>query len=83
MTYDEEVAVAKKLGTQIVKDANGARVKFGKTNGKPCLHIMFDRKASTIYDASEWERHPFNNVGRKKQKRDKREELDELAVTHV
>lgn len=58
-----DLVAARKFGKKIVKDASNVRVKFGKTNGRICLHVFVpghDTSGRTIYTPGEWENHPAN-----------------------
>lgn len=58
-----DLVSARKFGKKIVKDASDVRVKFGKTNGRICLHVFVpghDTSGRTIYTPGEWENHPAN-----------------------
>lgn len=60
---------AKALGTTVAKTSSGVRVKFGQTNGRPCLHLLYDRQSHTIYSEAEWEDHPENRVNKPRRPR--------------
>lgn len=51
---------ASALATQIVKDDGRVRVKFGRTNGRPVLHVYVPGSpiSRTIESYGEWENHP-------------------------
>lgn len=54
---------ARDLARQIVKDASNARVKFGTTNGRICLHVYVPGRndmGRTIFNSSGWDAHPAN-----------------------
>lgn len=67
-------AEARGLATQVVKDTKSARVKIGRTNGAPRLHVMIPADQAlndagvgdptlasyTIRDNSDWETCPLN-----------------------
>lgn len=67
-------AEIKKLATRIAKESNNVVMKFGKTNGRPCLHLNHtapkdkSRSSFTIYSSDEWHIHPWNNANRPKTK---------------
>lgn len=58
---------ARKFGKQVVKDGSNVRVKFGKTNGRICLHVFVPGATlgRTIYTPGEWENHPANQRQRR------------------
>lgn len=52
---------ARALAKQVVKDSNGARVKFGRTNGQIVLHVFEPGgRGFTIAHAGEWAECPIN-----------------------
>jgi hypothetical protein len=65
---------ARSLATRVVKDTKSARVKFGRTNGEPVLHVIVPAESArneygdadptvasfTVKNASEWEECPLN-----------------------
>jgi hypothetical protein len=61
---------ARELATQVVKDNRAARVKFGRTNGAPRLHVMVPpesapecdptRASFTLRSANDWSTCPLN-----------------------
>ena len=73
---------ARKLATRVVKESEGGIIKFGRTNGRNCLHIRVPAKppagdaigavqsaqSITIYSEFEWDESPLNvnNKPRKK-----------------
>lgn len=78
MTPDESRA----LGVRVVKECNGAIVKFGRTNGKICLHVKHGKLSRTFFSAADWEskKNPFREFRRKKTK-DQRN--DDIAITQA
>lgn len=63
MSTDLTEKGARDLARQIVKDASNARVKFGNTNGRICLHVFVpgsNDQGRTIYNAAGWDSHPAN-----------------------
>lgn len=65
---------ARKLATRIAKESSGVIVKFGRTNGRHCLHLCQSGKdakyimSETIYSVEEWNLHPWNFANRPKKK---------------
>lgn len=51
---------ARNLGRTVAQTSHGVRVKFGKTNGLNCLHLISNCGSRTIYSAAEWDAHPAN-----------------------
>lgn len=50
------------LAHQIVKQSRGVSVRFGCTNGRPCLHLKSRGESETIYSTSEWAAHRWNTA---------------------
>lgn len=86
---------ARQLGTRIVKESNGSRVKFGVTNASRVLHASFrprveedgypNREAAsfTIKNASDWEEIPYPYNESKRPKKDRVEREDDIAILHA
>lgn len=51
---------ARALATRIAKESNGVSVRFGRTNGRVCLHLVNRdaHKSVTIYSRAEWSENP-------------------------
>lgn len=66
----------RKLATRVAKESNKVTVRFGHTNGRPCLHLRLHENkdpstsAETIYSVQEWNLHPWNNANKPRKKRD-------------
>lgn len=59
----------------VVRKEGGVSIKFGRTNGRDCLHLKSRDKATygtlssfTIYEPWEWDEHPWNWIARKEHK---------------
>ena len=62
MKNDKEMRA---FATKVVKESDCV-VGFGRTNGKPCLHVKLPGKGSeTLYEEYEWDKHPWNKVTNK------------------
>ncbi len=63
---------ARRLATTVAKQSNGVRVKHGRTNGAPCLHIIVTREghkaSTTIFSESEWDAHRENAANQRKER---------------
>jgi protein-tyrosine-phosphatase len=59
---------ARKLATRVVKESD-AIVRFGKTNGRNCLHIRAQRMSETIYSVFDWEEHRWNRANKPRKAR--------------
>lgn len=82
---------AKKLATRVAKESDGI-VRFGKTNGRICLHIRVPAKpaagddigkqqqagSETVYSVAEWDNHRWNRNNKPRKK--KQQGKDELFV---
>jgi len=63
---------ARKLSTRVAKESSNVVVRFGRTNGRDCLHLRQMGKelaSETIYSEEEWNLHPWNFANRPKKKK--------------
>jgi hypothetical protein len=59
---------ARLLARQVAKQSK-CIVKFGKTNGRNCLHLRLPGNGSeTIYTPAEWTYHRWNRNNEKKER---------------
>lgn len=65
----------RKLATRVAKESDKVTVRFGHTNGRPCLHLSLhgskdpSTSAETIYSVQEWNLHPWNNANKPRKKK--------------
>jgi hypothetical protein len=63
---------SRKLATRVAKESTNVVVKFGKTNGRNCLHLRVlgeSPDSQTIYSVEEWNLHQWNHANRPKKKK--------------
>jgi len=70
--------IAQRLA-ETVKQEQDVSVQLGKTNGRPCLHIMKDRQSYTIYEEHEWDHHLWNGSAARARKEANAETLEAIA----
>lgn len=60
------------LAKLVAKQSRGVTVKFGRTNGRECLHLKSGKQSLTIYTGTEWDLHQWNtqNAPTKRQQRE-------------
>jgi hypothetical protein len=61
---------SKQLATRVAKESDNVVVRFGKTNGRHCLHLNdtkpkdASRSSFTIFNEQEWAESPYNHANR-------------------
>lgn len=79
---------ARELATRVAKESHGVRVKFGRTNGRECLHLIVNHPdqgfsySETIYESWEWEEHEENYAARPKRREQREDQAVKEAVAN-